>query len=47
MDKTELTKIIETFLKVTARSLPRPDLSDKTVRKMLASELAGKIERAE
>jgi len=37
--------IIEKFFEVTSRSMPRPDLSDKTTRKMLAAELAGKIKR--
>ena len=45
-EANELTlAIIEKFLEVTSRSMPRPDLTDKTIRKMLASELAGKIRR--
>ena len=42
---TDLVKIVEKFLEVTSRSLPRPDLTDKTIRKMLAAELAGKIKK--
>jgi len=41
----DILKIVETFFEVTSRSLPRPDLTDKTIRSMLASELAGKIKR--
>jgi hypothetical protein len=41
-----LREVIEEFYKVTSRSNRRPDLSDVTVRKLLASELAGKILKA-
>jgi len=44
-EKTALSKLIEEFLRTTSRSLPRPDLTDKTTRKMLAGELASRIQR--
>ncbi len=38
-------KVIDEYLKQFSKSCPHPDLRDKTIRGMIAGELAGKLRK--